>query len=362
MKRQHLKLVALACSAVFGLAACGSSGGSSDSAPNFSGADAGGTIFGNGFAKNNNGSNGNGNNNAGNNANNCGFFGCSPSNPGNNGGGNNNGGSNNNGNANNNNGGNNGGNNNARPAPNFTVNDGIGYYYGEGSNIQYGRNHGYKTRADLLTIKATDDLKTLDIDGFLVNVNGADNTPADKAYNPVQGGGLPNGYNPSNRNDLTYDMRTNSSRALQYSRFGAMERTEYFHGGNTRSEGSFVTSSAFSIGKVTPASSMPTTGTATYSGYAMDDNWRKANFAVDFGAKTVEGRLMSHTDPNIVYYKLSGVINGSSFEGLNTEDRNEIRMRGRFYGPQAAEIGGVYNGIATGAGIMGAFGAAKNNP
>ena len=90
MKRQHLKLVALACSAVFGLAACGSSGGSSDSAPNFSGADAGGAIFGNGFAKNNNGSNGNGNgnNNAGNNANNCGIFGCSPSNPGNNGGGN----------------------------------------------------------------------------------------------------------------------------------------------------------------------------------------------------------------------------------------------------------------------------------
>ena len=140
-----------------------------------------------------------------------------------------------------------------------------------------------------------------------------------------------------------------------------MERTQYY-GGNTRSEGSFVTSSAFSIGKVTPASSMPTTGTATYSGYAMDDSWRKANFAVDFGAKTVEGRLMSQTDPNMVYYKLSGVINGSSFEGLNTEDRNEIRMRGRFYGPQAAEIGGVYNGIATGAGIMGAFGATKNNP
>ena len=359
MKRQHLKLVALACSAVFGLAACGSSGGS-DSAPNFSGADAGGTIFGNGFAKNNNGSNGNGNNNAGNNANNCGFFGCSPSNPGNNGRGNNNGGGNNGGNANNNNGGNNGGNNNARPAPNFTVNDGIGYYYGSGS-AQSHRTHGVETRADPLTIKATDDLKTLDIDGFLVNVNGADNTPADQPYNPVQGNRLPNGYNPSNRNDLTHGVHTNSSRALQYSRFGAMERTQYY-GGNTRSEGSFVTRSAFSIGKVTPASSMPTTGTATYSGYAMDDNWRKANFAVDFGAKTVEGRLMSHTDPNIVYYKLSGVINGSSFEGLNTEDHNEIRMRGRFYGPQAAEIGGVYNGIATGAGIMGAFGAAKNNP
>ena len=355
MKRQHLKLVALACSAVFGLAACGSSGGSSDSAPNFSGADAGGAIFGNGFAKNNNGGNGNGNgnNNAGNNANNCGFFGCSPSNPGNNGGGNN-GGGNNGGNANNNN----GGNNNARPAPNFTVNDGIGYYYGEGS-AQFNRRHGFKTEADPLTIKATDDLKTLDIDGFLVNVNGADNTPADKAYNPVLegSGGLSNGYNPSNRNDLTYGMRTNSSRALQYSRFGAMERTEFFYDSNDR--GSFNTSSAFSIGKVTPASSMPTTGTATYSGYAVDDSWRKANFAVDFGAKTVEGRLMSQTDPNMVYYKLSGVINGSSFAGLNTEDNNEIRMRGRFYGPHAEEIGGVYNGIATRAGIMGAFGAAK---
>ena len=205
------------------------------------------------------------------------------------------------------------------------MNDGIGYYYGEGS-AQFNRRHGFKTEADPLTIKATDDLKTLDIDGFLVNVNGADNTPADKAYNPVlEGrGGLPNGYNPSNRNDLTSGMRTNSSRALQYSRFGAMERTEFFYDSNDR--GSFDTRSAFSIGKVTPASSMPTTGTATYSGYAMDDNWRKANFAVDFGAKTVEGRLMSHTDPNIVYYRLSGVINGSSFEGLNTENRDEIRM------------------------------------
>ena len=140
-----------------------------------------------------------------------------------------------------------------------------------------------------------------------------------------------------------------------------MERTQYY-GGHTRSDGSVITDSAFSIGQVTPVSSMPTSGTASYSGFATDDAWRKANFSVDFGAKTVEGQLISTSNPNVVAYNLFGSINGSSFEGTKIEGRNELKMKGRFYGPNAEEIGGVYNGRDGNNGIMGAFGATKNNP
>ena len=362
MKRQHLKLVALACSAVFGLAACGSSGGS-DSAPNFSGADAGGTIFGKGFAKNNNGGNGNGNNNAGNNANNCGFFGCSPSNPGNNGGGTNNGGGNNGGNANNNNGGNNGGNNNARPAPNF-VHNGFGVYYAE-TNYHPNLNHGSKANPTQLTaVKSTRDLNTLDVDGFLFNVDNAAGTGllSTKTY-----------FNNDSATDAAGLTTNGSKQNFRYSRFGSISRSQ------GPFESDFIHSHYyFSVGDVTPESSMPTSGTAHYSGFSSDSSLvqRLAKFDVDFGAKTVDGAVYGSPDRNgnytgAVNFRLHGIINGSSFAGSKqqTENLNNeaiMHMKGRFYGPRAEELGGVYYGeegvITSGPGaiITGAFGAKKD--
>ena len=302
MKRQHLKLVALACSAVFGLAACGSSGGSNDSAPNFSGTDAGGAIFGNGFAKNNNGSNGNGNNNAGNNTNNCGFFGCSPSNPGNNGG-NNNGGGNNGGNANNNN----GGNNNARPAPNF-VHNGFGVYYAE-TNYHPNLNHGSRANPTQLTaVKSTRDLNTLDVDGFLFNIDNAAGTGllSSKTY-----------FNNDSATDAAGLTTNGSKQNFRYSRFGSMFRSQ------GPFESDFIHSHYyFSVGDVTPESSMPTSGTAHYSGFSSDSSLvqRLAKFDVDFGAKTVDGAVYGSPDRNgnytgAVNFRLHGIINGSSFAG-----------------------------------------------
>ena len=362
MKRQHLKLVALACSAVFGLAACGSSGGSNDSAPNFSGADAGGAIFGNGFAKNNNGSNGNGNNNAGNNTNNCGFFGCSPSNPGNNGGNNNgggnNGGGNNGGNANNNN----GGNNNARPAPNF-VHNGFGVYYAE-TNYHPNLNHGSKANPTQLTaVKSTRDLNTLDVDGFLFNVDNAAGTDllSTKTY-----------FNNDSATDAAGLTTNGSKQNFRYSRFGSIFRSQ------GPFESDFIHSHYyFSVGDVTPESSMPTSGTAHYSGFSSDSSLvqRLAKFDVDFGAKTVDGTISGLLDPRdnsdggVVSFRLHGNINGSSFSGArhqieNTTDSDAVmNMKGKFYGPEAQEMGGVYYGndgnSHTGP-ISGAFGAKRN--
>ena len=71
---------------------------------------------------------------------------------------------------------------------------------------------------------------------------------------------------------------------------------------------------------------------------------------------------MGASNPNFVSYNLFGNINGSSFEGTKIEGNNEFKMKGRFYGEQAQEIGGVYSGRDGGYGIMGAFGATKNNP
>ena len=358
MKRQHLKLVALACSAVFGLAACGSSGGS-DSAPNFSGADAGGTIFGNGFAKNNNGSNGNGNNNAGNNANNCGIFGCSPSNPGNNGSGNNNSGGNNNGNANNNNGG-----GNAQPAPQFVYN-GMGVYYAA-SRPNPNLNRGSQSNPlQLTTVKETKDLDTLDIDGFIFQVSKPKNNLSSQhtlnSYRYVAG---------SDDLGLTTNTAANN---MRYSRFGAAIRS---HDYTNPSSPDLQTNYFFSVGDVTPASSMPTSGTAHYSGVSSDSVTleRHVNFNVDFGAKTVDGTVSGHLnangdDGNSVAFRLHGNIDGSSFSGIrhqteNTTDSDAImNMKGRFYGPQAEEMGGVYYGKTGSTGyreVSGAFGAKRN--
>ena len=97
---------------------------------------------------------------------------------------------------------------------------------------------------------------------------------------------------------------------------------------------------------------MPTSGTAAYSGQALvadarsrstgiiqaDITQTDASFSVDFGARTLTGKIGS-------FQPFSASIQGNRFA---TDDRDSpssselISAKGGFYGPKAAELGGVF--------------------
>ena len=97
---------------------------------------------------------------------------------------------------------------------------------------------------------------------------------------------------------------------------------------------------------------MPTSGTAAYSGQALvadarsrstgiiqaDITQTDASFSVDFGARTLTGKIGS-------FQPFSASIQGNQFA---TDDRDIpssselISAKGGFYGPKAAELGGVF--------------------
>ena len=156
--------------------------------------------------------------------------------------------------------------------------------------------------------------------------------------------------------DITENTRHTiaSGTFLSYSRFGSYQNTNDEHGRNAVY--------TFAIGSVTPTAQVPTTGSAVYNGLAVDSavgggafQQGTSRFDVDFGAKTINGTInaASHQIP------LAGTINGASFAGT----KNGINMSGNFYGPNAAELGGVYNGSITEQGNtvkhMGSFGAKR---
>ena len=155
----------------------------------------------------------------------------------------------------------------------------------------------------------------------------------------------------STRNDSV----TSSDGSLSYSRFGA-----YFGADKTDAEiangsRSTQTNKVFSMGQVT--TNMPTTGTAVYNGLSLGSstgntyNQGTSQFNVNFGAKTISG-----TVTNAAYSAdLRGTINGASFSGAH----NGVNMSGNFYGPNAAELGGVYNGTSNGRSVVGSFGAKR---
>ena len=114
----------------------------------------------------------------------------------------------------------------------------------------------------------------------------------------------------------------------------------------------------FAIGNITPlsgANALPTTGKATYVGDAALSTgavWleSEAKFNVDFGAKTINGEIDSlHKIP------LKGTISGASFSG----DQDGISMKGNFFGPKAAELGGVFSAEHERSSYQGSFGAKK---
>lgn len=146
-----------------------------------------------------------------------------------------------------------------------------------------------------------------------------------------------------------------SDGSLSYSRFGAYfgpDKTDAEIANGSRST---QTNKVFSMGQVT--TNMPTTGTAVYNGLSLGsytgDVYGKgtSQFNVDFGAKTISG-----TVTNAVHsVDLRGTISGASFSGAH----NGVNMSGNFYGPNAAELGGVYNGTSNTILVVGSFGATK---
>ena len=144
-----------------------------------------------------------------------------------------------------------------------------------------------------------------------------------------------------------------SDGSLSYSRFGAYFGPDKSAAEIANGARSTQTNKVFSMGQVT--TNMPTTGTAVYNGLSLGSrtgdvyDYGTSRFNVDFGAKTISG-----TVSNTAYSAdLRGTISGAAFSGAH----NGVNMSGNFYGPNAAELGGVYNGTSNGKSVVGSFGA-----
>jgi putative lipoprotein len=125
----------------------------------------------------------------------------------------------------------------------------------------------------------------------------------------------------------------------------------------------------FAYGKLTAANDVPASGKATYKGYvhtetALAGYLNASLFNVDFCKKTIDGKIYDASDvaPSKAYVALSGKISGNSFSGT----KGAVEMQGNFYGPKAAELGGIFKGQTDYGenngnylGIVGSFGAKK---
>lgn len=137
-------------------------------------------------------------------------------------------------------------------------------------------------------------------------------------------------------------------------------------------------------GKLTDKADMPTSGSAKYNGHAIyytngvpsfpaiddinaiihpDPNKKlgTTQFDVDYGNKTISGSIKDDAK-KAADIMLEGKIDGNSFEGSKAQNFNgkdvNVEMKGRFFGPVAAELGGVFNSRENDD-ILGAFGAKK---
>lgn len=151
-----------------------------------------------------------------------------------------------------------------------------------------------------------------------------------------------------------------SGNYLSHMRFGSY--TDVNHNNNPNSNPAYV----FALGSVTPQADMHKSGKATYAGLALSSpigggvyEEGTSTFNVDFGTKKLNGSVsVGRWNP----VSLTAKIDGNQFSGTSTDG---VKTSGRFYGPQAAEMGGVFNGEVSapvGGGTfkwIGSFGAKK---
>ena len=129
-------------------------------------------------------------------------------------------------------------------------------------------------------------------------------------------------------------------------------------------EGTNAQGYMFSQGIVTSANDMPTSGTFNYSGYVVHApvsnqtnaqiETGSANFNVNFGNRTISGRLSPTNNAAVVLD--NGIISGNSFSGTANSG---TKFSGHFYGGHADEMGGTYYKQGE---YTGAFGTRKITP
>jgi len=136
----------------------------------------------------------------------------------------------------------------------------------------------------------------------------------------------------------------------------------------------------FSFGYVTTGSNIPTSGSATYTGYTggrySDSSARDyfisanlsatANFATRSVAVTTSNTYKSRnlvTDVLDTNINMTGTMtyaaatNNLTGTFSTADSRLSGTMKGQFYGPTANEIGGTFSAVSGTEGIFGAFGA-----
>ncbi|WGE75577.1 Slam-dependent surface lipoprotein [Actinobacillus equuli] len=105
-----------------------------------------------------------------------------------------------------------------------------------------------------------------------------------------------------------------------------------------------------------PTASMPTSGTATYTGHAIiagntkqfdEHDWLKgtSQFNVDFGAKKLNGSLNIDTLDAV---NIAADISGNSFAGSANSNSfpTKANVEGKFYGENAKELGGMIRDVS----------------
>lgn len=133
---------------------------------------------------------------------------------------------------------------------------------------------------------------------------------------------------------------------LQYTRYGYVK------------EGS---NSPFLFAQGHLTSDMPKTGSAIYQGNAAHVengmvNIKDVTFDVNYAKGEISGQVrpQGKATTDVI---LSAKISGNSFSGSVGTGLNKVTTTGQFYGPQAAEMGGVYQNER--GNMSGAFGAKK---
>lgn len=222
------------------------------------------------------------------------------------------------------------------------------------------------TVSGAMTFNETGQANAVAMTGALSNVN------FDKTSTFTTSGGLMSVASADNKNVMV--LSDPSALVYNYQTFGFWET------------GSGTTSSraaAISVGSATPASAVPTTGTATFQGLTLggyvdpQGNAYTATSAATLNTN-FSSRTISYSTSNTQKFdgstglqnaaaniNLSGTLSynsgTNSFTGaVTTTDGMTGTARGQFYGPSATEAGGTFG--MTGGGVktyVGAFGAKR---
>lgn len=187
---------------------------------------------------------------------------------------------------------------------------------------------------------ATKTTATSDKDIVVVNGQAITYTPS------FMSSGKTFNINNSSINGVTISRVGGGDKQLQYTRYGYVKEG---------SNAPFL----FAQGQLT--ADMPKTGSAIYQGNAAHVENGKvsikdATFNVDYATGAISGQVrpQGKVTTDVI---LSAKISGNSFSGSVGTGLNKVTTTGQFYGPQAAEMGGVYQNER--GNISGAFGAKK---